>query len=995
VETGPSRLGAEEQDEHARRATAAARPTAGANARYILGTLSLVMLSTLLALVLWAAIPAIAPGWTQFTLSSDSMRPSMERGDIVLTAPVPGASLGPADVVAFTDPARGDHIVHRIVERRDDGTFVTRGDANLVADSSPLDPDRIAGVGRILVPLVGFPAVWMVEGRTGLVGGVVAIVLLLGWGSRFALLDRYDPWLSHGEATVRARPRGRSGTVGAVTSSVLVMLAGPALGAFVAYAGAGASWATGYWLETPENLRVTSTTSAWVVLEWDAVPRTDEYVVEWGAHGDEGEPQQVSTNETTLTIDELAAETTYEFRVRAQNDNAESDWSGVVTQTTDAITYVVSGSADHTGRRIDSLDGTGSIVSDDLGVPIRAMEMDDQGNIYLTLGARVVKVDRDGEPIWLSAAYETMHSVAVDGQGSVYAASSGRVRKLHPATGAEVDDFNVGPGGHAIHGLAVDAEGSLYTGSTHGRVRKLSSTGVELWVYNANQGAVSSVAVDTEGQVYAAYANGGVHRISPAGSGAPFYAGHGTAPVNAVAVDAAGDVYTASGDASVHRVSPAGTTRWTYEGHSGAVNGVAVDATGDVYTASSDHEVHKVDAAGGNVWVHEGHTDAVLTVAVDPGTFTVAGHVSGVTGSAFSTTGSHASLKEAQDAEDPEDTDGADGGSPFEESLDTHEVSVVHDLDPPGDLTVGETTATSVELTWSPVDGAEHYEVRWLIEERDTWSEGPTTGGTSVVVEGLDPATDHELQVRARDGEATSGWSASTMATTETASEHEDVVEGGDPTEAGEPLAAPDGLIVVDADSTAVELAWDLVDGAEGYEVAWRAEEQDTRSEGVTARTSWTVDELEPETTYELWVRAFDAEATGPWSTSVTATTERLTAVTEVVVTGVSPATVDLTWDVVAAADGYRLRWREDGATTWTEGGPTGTTSITVDGLEPATSYELEVRAERGAAVSDWSAAVTAVTADGGGSSDDPGAGEPLVAATDRRQYPRRATCRR
>jgi signal peptidase I len=987
----------------------APEPTTGATARYAFGTASLFAASTLLGLVLWASVLAVAPGWMQHALTSDSMAPSIQRGDVVLTAPTPVETLEPPNVVAFTDPGHGDHVVHRIVDRNDDGTFVTRGDANASADSTPLEPERIEGIGRILVPWVGFPAVWMTEGRLGLVGAAAALVLLVGWGSRFALLDRYDPWLPAPEPSGRARAKERRRTVMAVFSSVLVMLAGPALGAFAAHAAAGSAWGTGFWIDTPENLTVTATDRTSLDLAWDPVTNGEEYVLRWSVDGAAWTVMDPVVA-TEGAISGLAVDTTYQVQVRAQNANAESDWSDSVTATTDPITYVHTASVDTNSRTLDTLDGTlsGSAFTTHTN-QLYAVAVDAEGNVYTAdTGGRVIKRAPGGAIRWNVVFNNGINGVAVDAAGFVYTAGTdGRVRKLRPADGSAV--WTVRPSENNTYGIAVDADGFVYVGDSNRFVRKLNSNGTEVWNRREHSLGVYEIAVDASGTVYSASADGTIRSRSSTGAVGWTFSGH-SGTTYGIAVDGQGHIYSGGSDGTVRKLdATTGAQQWSRASGSPTVYGVAADPHGNVYVSGSDGGVRKLSPAGTQLWSELHHTQPVIRVAVDPGTFTVAGHGGGSTVSAFS---SSASLEPFVDAEDPDE---ADELSTPEEPSGADEDPGGAVLSPPGDLTVGETTATSVELTWSGVDGAEDYEVRWLTEERDTWSQGPSTAETSVVVPELDPGTHHEFQVRTRDGERTSDWSETAVATTEDAPEAVDALEPDESDESEEapegpdPLAAPEGLLVLDTTSTSLDLAWDAVDGAEDYEVAWRfhredpwseagdawIEGEDTWSEGVDAEASWMIEGLEPETTYDLRVRAVGAEGAGPWSASVDATTERLETPGDVAVLGVSSATIDLAWDMVAAADGYRVRWREVGTDHWWESELTSSTAVTVEGLDPETAYELGVRAERGGAIGDWSPTVTAVTAAGDTPSTATSAGGPTLAATDPRQARRRSGCRR
>jgi signal peptidase len=120
--------------------------------------------------------------WHATPVLSGSMRPGLQPGDIVVTQRVPISDLHVRDVVVFHPPAEGDRLtVHRIVSlttKGDTTTITTWGDANPVADpvASSLKGATAYRVVRV-VPLVGYPAVWLQTANRG--GVVIALGVLL------------------------------------------------------------------------------------------------------------------------------------------------------------------------------------------------------------------------------------------------------------------------------------------------------------------------------------------------------------------------------------------------------------------------------------------------------------------------------------------------------------------------------------------------------------------------------------------------------------------------------------------------------------------------------------------------------------------------------------------------------------------------------------------------------------------------------------------------
>lgn len=108
-------------------------------------------------LTLIAAIPLlwlIWPAWlgganSIVVVSGSSMLPTYENGDVLV---VRTGSPDVGDVIAFRVPGRAGQIVHRVIERRPDGTMLVQGD-NRITPDLPLPSDAdVVGVVAIHVP---------------------------------------------------------------------------------------------------------------------------------------------------------------------------------------------------------------------------------------------------------------------------------------------------------------------------------------------------------------------------------------------------------------------------------------------------------------------------------------------------------------------------------------------------------------------------------------------------------------------------------------------------------------------------------------------------------------------------------------------------------------------------------------------------------------------------------------------------------------------------
>jgi signal peptidase len=147
--------------------------------RVVLGAtraLAALVLAGLAGLVVVALAPE-AMGYSAHVVTSGSMTPRVEPGDVVLTQPTTAAELRTGQVLLFDDPQRpGGLLLHRLVSFDAAGDLVTRGDANQSADSVHVAPSAVRGVARVRVPWVGLPALWRDRGRFGAIALAAAVL---------------------------------------------------------------------------------------------------------------------------------------------------------------------------------------------------------------------------------------------------------------------------------------------------------------------------------------------------------------------------------------------------------------------------------------------------------------------------------------------------------------------------------------------------------------------------------------------------------------------------------------------------------------------------------------------------------------------------------------------------------------------------------------------------------------------------------------------------
>jgi len=192
----------------AQSATTAA-PRGAADRLVLVGRFAaLAYLNFLVWLSVWVLVPMLALGWTPMAVESGSMGPVIRAGDVVMIAPYRGEMLKPGKIVTFDDPAEPGRIVtHRITGTGEDGTYQTKGDANQDADSTPVPAENIQGVGRLIVPRVGLPVIWLQQQRYPLLAGwMLSVLLAIGLLAPSKPTAQSSPAPARPPRTRRSRP---------------------------------------------------------------------------------------------------------------------------------------------------------------------------------------------------------------------------------------------------------------------------------------------------------------------------------------------------------------------------------------------------------------------------------------------------------------------------------------------------------------------------------------------------------------------------------------------------------------------------------------------------------------------------------------------------------------------------------------------------------------------------------------------------------------------
>ncbi len=285
---------------------------------------------------------------------------------------------------------------------------------------------------------------------------------------------------------------------------------------------------------------------------------------------------------------------------------------------------------------------------------------------------------------------------------------------------------------------------------------------------------------------------------------------------------------------------------------------------------------------------------------------------------------------------------------------------------------------TALDVSWAaPANSGPpitDYDVRYRQRGASAWSPHTHSGAaTAATLTGLEPGTTYEVQVRATNDEGTGAWSDA--GTGETAPAPDLVREVAENAPAGTAIgapvitpvtdAAPGGIRVADASGSGDEPGDPLIPSLSGP----AAFVIDAGSGLIrVAEGAWLDYETGP-TSYTVTVRGADgAVEVAITITDVDEPPAKPDAPSAAPSTSAPQTALDVSWTAPANSGppitDYDVRYRERGASAWSPHAHSGAaTAATLTGLEPGTTYEVQVRATNDEGTGAWSDARTGETA--------------------------------
>lgn len=136
------------------------------------------MALVLILAILLAGIRLI--GLTPYAVISGSMEPEYPVGSLIYVKQVEPSEVSIGDPITFVMNESLMVATHRVVDiKEEDGSFITKGDANDTVDGTPVHPKNLLGRPQFSIPYLGYVSVFLASGQGKIVLlGVLGILVL-------------------------------------------------------------------------------------------------------------------------------------------------------------------------------------------------------------------------------------------------------------------------------------------------------------------------------------------------------------------------------------------------------------------------------------------------------------------------------------------------------------------------------------------------------------------------------------------------------------------------------------------------------------------------------------------------------------------------------------------------------------------------------------------------------------------------------------------------
>jgi hypothetical protein len=254
----------------------------------------------------------------------------------------------------------------------------------------------------------------------------------------------------------------------------------------------------------------------------------------------------------------------------------------------------------------------------------------------------------------------------------------------------------------------------------------------------------------------------------------------------------------------------------------------------------------------------------------------------------------------------------------------------------PSGLSTSNITISSATANWSPVSGANSYNVDYKQSSSSSWI-NIASGTTSLSwnLSGLPASTSFDWRVRTNCSSGSSGYAQKTFST---------LSQGGS-------CSAPTGLSTSGITISSATANWSAVSGANSYDVDYKQSSSGSwiNIASGTTSLSWNLLGMPASTSFDWRVRANCSSGSSGYAQTTFSTLSQsgsCSAPTDLLTSPITATSATAKWAPVSGATSYNVDYKLASSPDWVTIA-NGTTSLqwTLSGLQATTSYDWRVRA--------------------------------------------------
>ncbi len=270
----------------------------------------------------------------------------------------------------------------------------------------------------------------------------------------------------------------------------------------------------------------------------------------------------------------------------------------------------------------------------------------------------------------------------------------------------------------------------------------------------------------------------------------------------------------------------------------------------------------------------------------------------------------------------------------------------------PSGFVTSNITSNSATLTWNPVAAANSFSIRIKPNSSGTWNNTSSSTNSRVFL-GLLANTLYDVEVRTNCtnlGSIYVSYQFTTLAST---------------------CTVVSNIVSTSVTSNSANITWDAVASAISYGIRIKPASSGIWNNTSSATNSRNFIGLLANTLYDIEIRSnCNGEASSYVGYQFTTPASMCTVPVNFTTTALSSNSVTITWDAVASAQSYGIRFKPSSSSNWTNNTTSNTNSRTVVGLMPGTSYDFQFRSNCIGEASSFSPTYTIITNTSFNSSD-------------------------